>query len=207
MVGVVGPAGADRGQREVLELVERASERVAHVDVLVGQVDVEHRRVVGVQRHEHAGVAHPHQRVRRHRVDEADAAVRCRADGEGDALTHDVTDEFGVVEQAEPVVDAFDPDHVESGADVAGRALLAEVHRRVEAELAGASEGFGEGREIDALLTGVAPDPDQQLSVATRGGFDELGGGARARGLVDVEDHAAHDGMVGGGVGDPGRDP
>ncbi len=124
----------------------------------------------------------------------------------GDPGPGDVSDEVGVVEQAEPVVDALDPDDLDAGADVVGRAFLAEVHRRAEPELARPLKRLGEGGKIDAPLTRVAADPDQHVAVAPRGGIDEVGGGARAGRLVDVEDHAADDGVVGLGVPDPRRD-
>src|SRR4051812_4855225 len=49
---VVQPAGLDRVGRELDEVVPRVAEGLGRQAVLLGQIEVDQRRVVGVERHE-----------------------------------------------------------------------------------------------------------------------------------------------------------
>ena len=147
--------------------------------------------------------AQPGPRVVLDRVDDADRHVRRRAGGHRNPPVGHLGDERRIVEQAHAVVDPLDPEHLDAGADVGDRALLAEVHRRVEPEPAGPAERLGQRGQVDA----DARRRRRRCRPAGRGRTPSArsissSAAARPGRLVHVEDHPAHDAMVCRRIGD-----
>ncbi len=145
---VVGrPAGVDAGEADRLHVLERPVVAAGHRDVLVGDVEAHHPGVVGVQRHVDAELALAREGVRRHVGDHVgDHHVGRRADRQRDAAFGDLLGELQIVEQPEAVLDALAAQLPHADGDVLGRAVLAGVHRPVQALAARLGVGVGEGR-------------------------------------------------------------
>ncbi len=120
--------------------------------VLVGQRDVGHRQVVGVERHPDAGPLQAEQGVVLEGRDDPGLDVRGRAQVEPGPAPDQLGHEVGVVDRQRPVGDALGVD-VERAPDLRGAAPLAGVGGDMEADLAGEVDGLGvDGRVGEAFL-------------------------------------------------------
>ena len=111
---VVEPRGVDAVVHELLGDLGRVVVLADEVDVLLADVGVEHRRVVGVQVHEQTGVHHPVDRVRREIGPAVHDRGRRGAAREVDAVVAAARDHGVVFEDVVAVIDPLAAEHVEA---------------------------------------------------------------------------------------------
>ena len=161
LVDVVEPRGVDAVADELLGDIGRVLVLPDEVDVLLADVGVEHRRVVGVEVHEQARRHHLVDRVRR----EVGPAVHDRGGGrtarEVDALVAATRDHCVVLEDVVAVVDALAAEHVEARRDVLRRAVLGRVAGAVQPGVARQLEALGEFLGRVGRFRRVHAEPDQ----------------------------------------------
>ena len=169
--------------------------------VFPAEIRVGHGGVVGVDRHEQAGVPHAPERMLQRREAIGDDDVGARADRQWDPGLGNAPDECGVLGDGDAVVDPLDPGRSERRSDAlrADGGVLAGVAGET-ARCASARAKACEIARVDTNLGRVHADPDDAFRSAAPPQLDErldhLEGGGRAERPVDVADeHAPRAGL------------
>ena len=124
--------------------------------------------VVGIDRHEQAGVEQLHQVMVMHLVEDAQLGVRQGADGQRDLFARQAGRQVRVFQAAHAMVDAFDSQVVERRADVGWRTFLARVGHQVQAQLAATGKHARKFLGRVAHFRGIEADADEFVAVRQR---------------------------------------
>ncbi len=165
--------GHERGARRVLgdrgQLGRREIERGGRRAIVLADVAAEVRRVIRVDRHDHALAQELGEVVLGEILDHAQLQVRQRTHRERNAIAHEALDERGVFVAAHAVIDAVHVQDVEGFRDVRGRAFLSRMRDQAQIHRVRLREHAGELRRRIAALAGVEPDADDVTAKRHRG--------------------------------------
>ena len=129
-IGVVEPARLDSIKGDRYEVIEVEPLSLGHAAVLLAEVEVGHRRIIGVECGEQSSFTHgPEGMLAQAREPIGDDHVAVGADGQWDTVGGHASDQRRILHDRDPVVDALQAENVQADQDVLGsHAQLRRVH-------------------------------------------------------------------------------